>query len=206
MACFSLFLGVASVAPAAEETPFVTGLSAEERAAIGLNSLTPAQRTALEKAVERYVAGRSEVLVAETATDIRSAMAAEMTEQQQKRLDAEEALAAAQAELAAKQQESDAALATAQAEFARKEQELAAKEQAMITAQDDDTSLLERARVLLTPGTKIEFATVNSTGESRQVNIGPRVRPQGKPYRSSRDPLAVSTSASRASNRPPKWS
>ena len=33
----------------------------------------------------------------------------------------------------------------------------------MITAQDDDTSLLERARVLLTPGTKIEFATVNST-------------------------------------------
>ena len=163
VACFSLFLGVASVAPAAEETPFVTGLSAEERAAIGLNSLTPAQRTALEKAVERYVAGRSEVLVAETATDIRSAMAAEMTEQQQKRLDAEEALAAAQAELAAKQQESDAALATAQAEFARKEQELAAKEQAMITAQDDDTSLLERARVLLTPGTKIEFATVNST-------------------------------------------
>jgi hypothetical protein len=141
IACGGVLIGFGCLALAADEAPFVTGLSPEERAAIGLDALTPEQRAALESAVERYVAGRSETLAAETTSDVRSSLAAE----EEKRRQAEAALAAAQAELALK------------------EQEVAAKEQEIVAARENESSLLERAKVLLTPGTQIEYATVNST-------------------------------------------
>lgn len=128
----------------AESSPFLAGLSADERAAIGLTELTPEQQAALEAAVERYVSGRSEILVAEVAAEVRTEMAETISQEEQRRLEAEEALATTQAELAQKQREVEAA---------REEVE---------AAQNDETSLLERARVLLTPGTKIEYATIHS--------------------------------------------
>lgn len=157
----SLCFGLLCFARAADDTPFVSGLSASERASIGLDDLTPQQRAALEQAVERYVTGRSEVLVAEAATAAatvaRSELVEEINQQEQKRQEAESALAAAQAELAAKEKEAEAA-----------------QQRETDAAEANDRSLLERAAVLLTPGTKIEFATVNSTliNEFKGWNVG----------------------------------
>lgn len=168
--CFCLI----AVITVADETPFITGLSSAERAAIGLDDLTPEQRIALERSVERYVAGRSAALAAEAATEVRTEMGEEIIQQEQKRVEAEMALARAQAELLSEQKKTEMALAAAQAELAVKEQEVAAKEQEIAAAKANESSLLERAKVLLTPGTKIEFATVNSTlaDEFKGWNVG----------------------------------
>jgi len=125
--------------------PFIDGLSPEEREAIGLSALTPAQQAALERAVERYVAGRSEEAVVDATAEVRS----ELTEQINER---EQELAAKEMELAAKEEE----LVVVKAELEKKTDEAVAVDEGA------DTSLLDRARVLLTPGTKVEFATIES--------------------------------------------
>ncbi len=143
--CLLLLSGPCVWSQESASSPFVGGLSEAERAAIGLEALTPAQQAALEAAVERYVAGRSEELVAEVTTEVRTEMAAAINQEEQRRVEAEKALATTQAELAEKEREVEAA-----------------REEVAAVKEEDDTSLLERAKVLLTPGTKVEYVTVES--------------------------------------------
>ncbi len=124
---------------AADDRPFVDGLSATERAEIGLADLSAEQIAALEAAVQRYVSGRSEEVAATAKEEVRAEMTGTLTQQ-------EEALASARQQLAA-----------AQAQLEQKQAELKQKEE-----EADKLSLLDRAKVLLTPGTKIEFTTVSS--------------------------------------------
>ncbi len=135
---------------AADEQPFVGGLSDAEREQIGLANLTPAQIAALEAAVQRYVDGRSEEVAAEAKEEARAELSESLSQK-------DEALVAAQSELAA-----------AQAQLEAKQAELKEKEAS------EGQSLLQRAKVLLTPGTKIEYATVNSTllDEFKGWNVG----------------------------------
>lgn len=135
---FIVILSLCVVSPLvswAQEDDFLAHLSAEERAAIGLDELTTAQREALAAAVERYVAGRSEEAIAVATDEVRQEVAEELTAREE--------------ELAAKTEE----LAVAQAELDKQAEEVAA-------AKED--SLLKRAKVLLTPGTKIEYATIHA--------------------------------------------
>jgi hypothetical protein len=102
-----------------------------------LDDLTPAQQEALAQAVERYVAGRNEAAVAVATEEVRTELAGELTERDEQLAATEEKLAAVEAELVKQ---------TAETEKAQKEK----------------VSLLERTKVLLTPGTKVEFATINA--------------------------------------------
>ncbi len=135
----TLFVASSLAGVAAQDAEdFIAGLSESERQAIGLNTMSAAQQAALERAVERYVAGRSEEAVVEATAEVRTELVGEINER-------EEQLAAAEQKLA-----------DVKAELERKTEEVE------VAAAGEDTSLLQRARVLLTPGTKIEFATIHS--------------------------------------------
>jgi hypothetical protein len=103
---------MATLALAAEPVPamsFVESLDTAARQAIGVDAMTPAQRDALEKAVDRY-------LNREVTKSTKVAVAA--------------------------------AVETVRAEQA---------------AEESKGSFLQRAKVLLTPGTEIEYARVETT-------------------------------------------
>jgi len=134
----ALGVGKSDAGAEAAESDFLSGLSESEREAIGLSALSPEQQAALTKAVERYVSGRSEEAVVEATSEVRTEMSGTLSEREEALAAKEEELAVVRAELEKK---------TAEAEAASNEKE---------------TSLLKRARVLLTPGTKIEFAEINS--------------------------------------------
>ncbi|MCF3651191.1 hypothetical protein [Synoicihabitans lomoniglobus] len=110
-----LLLGITAVMAESSPPPhdFSAGLTRAERDAIGLASLSEAQIAALEAAVERYVAGRSEVAVAAATAEVRSEVSA-------------------------------------------------AKAVWGDSGENDNTGFLERAKVLLLPGTKIEYAALSS--------------------------------------------
>lgn len=129
------FLDAAEPTPA---QPFVAGLSPQEQAAIGVAAMSPAQIAALEAAVERYVAGRSETAVAVATAEVRSELVEKITEREKELTETKQALAAQEAKLEAH------------------------VEQAKSREEQDGRSLLERAKVLLRPGTHVEYTTLES--------------------------------------------
>lgn len=129
-----LLLLPAALAAADRTDSFVDALGADERAAIGIDSMTPAQIAALEAAVQRFSSGRKEEAVAAAKESVRSEMS--------DALDAKEKdLAAAKVQLA----ESEKRLQASEADEAKPKR-----------------SLLDRAAVLLRPGTRIEYTKLES--------------------------------------------
>lgn len=67
---FSAGLPLRAAGPVAEQ-PFAAGLTADERAAIGVDRMDPRQVAALEAAVARYLAGRTAAAVAQVRAEVR---------------------------------------------------------------------------------------------------------------------------------------
>jgi hypothetical protein len=130
---FAGFLMFAHSVLGADDMPFAGGLSTAEKTAIGLDQMSPEQIAALEAAVQRYVRGRESEAVAQATEAARS--------------EVEETLV-----------EREAQLEQARVELAETKAQLEEKEK----KSEDGKGLLERARVLLSPGTKIEFTTLSA--------------------------------------------
>lgn len=136
----------------AAEKSFSKAVQAEEFAAAGLGKLSPEELARLDVLVRAYKSGA--VPAAEGMADKLAAARREATEASQARAAAESRVARAEAEMrAAKAEAAKAEMARA---AAAKAQADAAKEK------KPDTSLLARAKVLLTPGTEIEYSTVET--------------------------------------------
>ena len=129
-----LLLLPAALVAADRTDSFVDALGANERAAIGIDSMTPAQIAALEAAVQRYSSGRKEEAVAAAKESVRIEMS-----------DA----------IDAKEKE----LASAKMQLAETEKRLQANE---TDEAKPKRSLLDRAAVLLRPGTRIEYTKLES--------------------------------------------
>ncbi len=137
-----LLLGVMgwTVARGAEET-FSKTVGAGDFSSAGLSKLTPAELARLDALVRDYKTG---------------ALAAAQRE-------AAEARAAAEAKIARAEAETQAAKADAlKAEAARAEATKTAQAEAAKAKKAESGSLLQRAKVLLTPGTEIEYETIES--------------------------------------------
>ena len=124
---------MAASAAGAGETDFIGQLTAAERDALGIETMSEAQRTALESAVRRYVEGRNDDAVATATAEVRQQLDAELSEREVRIEQTEEELARARAALAAQ-----------------------------AVPAESKPSLLDRARVMLTPGTRIEYSTLDS--------------------------------------------
>jgi hypothetical protein len=133
MLSFALFVAVATMAAA--QDPFSKSVRPDDFNAAGLNKLSPAELARLDALIQDFKNGTSNAaaLSEQLAAARREAAAA--------------ASAKAAAEKRATQAEAAAAKATASEAAAKK---------------NEGASLLSRAKVLLTPGTEIEFATVES--------------------------------------------
>jgi type IV secretory pathway VirB10-like protein len=131
-----------ALAGAAEEK-FSQALPAGDFSAAGLGKLSPEEIARLDALIRDYKSGALEAARREATA-------------------AAEARAKAEAKVARAEREAAEAKAQAEAQAARARAKEAAEKK-------DDTSLLARARVLLTPGTKIDYATVESriAGEFR---------------------------------------
>lgn len=140
--------GIVSVRAADEN--FSKELRPEDYAAAGLGKLSPAEIARLDALVRDYRSGALEAAKRDAATAAQARVAAEA-----RAAKAEQEAAAKVAE--AKKAEADAAVKAAAATAA------AAKKA------DPGPSLLERAKVMLTPGTRIEYSTLESriAGEFR---------------------------------------
>lgn len=118
---------------------FLDQLPPDARVAIGVDGMTPAQLTALEAAVARYVATQGGQVATPVADSGVVAPPAVITE-----------------DLAATLQQREAELDRTRAELARAKAELKTQ------PEEDKPSLLQRASVLLRPGTRIEYTTMES--------------------------------------------
>lgn len=128
--------GVLAMESRAAEEGFSRALSPADFSAAGLNKLTPEERARLDALVRDYKSGALEAAR-------REAVAAE-----QARAKAEAATARAEA------------AARSEAERAKKAEEKARVAQA--AEKEKGESLLKRAKVLLTPGTQIEYSTLEA--------------------------------------------
>ena len=141
----------AGAAKAAEQN-FSKAVRAEDFAAAGLGKLSPVELVRLDALVRDYKSGA--VAAADGMADKLAAARREAAEAAQARVAAESRVARAEAEMraakaeAAKAETARAAAAKAQADAAKEKK--------------PDTSLLARAKVLLTPGTEIEYSTVET--------------------------------------------
>ncbi|MCX6956594.1 MAG: hypothetical protein NTV51_31065 [Verrucomicrobia bacterium] len=135
----------------AADEAFSRTVRAEDFSAAGLGKLSPEELTRLDALVRDYKSG------ALAAARQEAAAAAEA------RVAAEAKAARAEAETqAAKAEALKSETARAAAAKAAKEQAEVAKAEAAKAKKAEGGSLLSRAKVLLTPGTEIEYATVES--------------------------------------------
>lgn len=148
------------VAVGAAEAPFSKAVRAEDFSAAGLSKLSPEELARLDALVRDYKSG---------AANETKAMGDRLAAAQREVAVAAEARAAAEAKVARAEAETQAAKADAlKAELARAEAAKQAQVQAdaakaeAAKAKKAEGSLLARAKVLLTPGTEIEYATVES--------------------------------------------
>lgn len=116
---------------AAQEQRFVETLTPEEWAEIGLKALTPEQIAALEAAVQRFAAGRSQEAVSSATEEVRSTMTEELTMR-------------------------EAMLTQTRKELEDTKSALQEKET------EEKGSFLDRARVILRPGTRVEYSRLES--------------------------------------------
>lgn len=133
---------------AADEVKFSTTVPAGDFSAAGLAKLTPAELARLDALVRDFKSGALE----QARRD--AAVAAE---------------ARVQAEAKAARAEADAQAARADARAKAQAAETAVKNAEKVAEKKAEKSLLARAKVLLTPGTEIEYSTVESriVGEFR---------------------------------------
>lgn len=132
----------------AQEEKFSTVVTPADFAAAGLKKLSPEELAQLDRLVQAYKSGAIEVARKEAAA---AAVA---------RADAE--AKAKQAEAKASQAESEMQAAKAQAAKAEAAQAKAAKSEAAKPKEGFVGGLLNKAKVILTPGTEIEYETVET--------------------------------------------
>lgn len=138
---------IAGIATAAEES-FSRAIQPADFGAAGLSKLTPEELARLDALVRDYKSGALEAARREAAAAAKAKAEAEAR--------------AAKAEADARKTQAESEARTARAEEARHKAE--ARAQAAETEpKKADKSLLSRAKVLLMPGTEIEYATIEST-------------------------------------------